>query len=158
MFIMGSQRREFTSEYRDEAAKLVISTGRAGRSGGPRVRSCREYAGNWVKAYRVRQEAGEGALSETERAELGQRAPPPVLPQGDRSQPAHLRRSPSVRADAGREALARGCGGRRPALWSPCLSSRSPSVDTRAAFPLPGCLSEDRTCADTEPAARWRRS
>jgi len=67
---MGSQCREFTPEYRDEAAKLVISTGRAGRSGGPRARSCREDAGNWVKAYRVRQEAGEGALSETERAEL----------------------------------------------------------------------------------------
>lgn len=67
---MGSQSREYTPEYKDEAAKLVISTGRAGRSGGPRARSCREDAGNWVKAYRVRQEAGEGALSETERAEL----------------------------------------------------------------------------------------
>ncbi|HEY5336516.1 MAG TPA: transposase, partial [Mycobacteriales bacterium] len=26
---MGSQRREFTPEYKDEAVKLVINTGRA---------------------------------------------------------------------------------------------------------------------------------
>ena len=29
MFIMGRQRREFAPEYKDEAVKLVINTGRA---------------------------------------------------------------------------------------------------------------------------------
>ena len=29
MFIMGNARREFTPEYKDEAVKLVINTGRA---------------------------------------------------------------------------------------------------------------------------------
>ena len=28
MFIMGSKSREFTPEYKDEAVKLVINTGR----------------------------------------------------------------------------------------------------------------------------------
>lgn len=67
---MGSQRREFTPEYKDEAVKLVVNTGR------PVARVARELGikeqtlGRWVNAYRARQEVGEGALTETERAEL----------------------------------------------------------------------------------------
>ena len=67
---MGSQRREFTPEYKDEAVKLVINTGR------PVVVVARELGvkeqtlGRWVNLFKARQGAGEGALSETERAEL----------------------------------------------------------------------------------------
>ena len=67
---MGSQRRDFTPEYKDEAVKLVVNTGR------PAARVARELGvkeqtlGRWVNAYRVRLEAGDGVLTETERAEL----------------------------------------------------------------------------------------
>ena len=67
---MGSKRREFTPEYKDEAVKLVINTGR------PIARVARELGvteqslGRWVNAYRARQEDGDGALNETDRAEL----------------------------------------------------------------------------------------
>ena len=61
---MGSKRREFTPEYKDEAVKLVINTGR------PIARVARELGvteqslGRWVNAYRARQADGEGALNE----------------------------------------------------------------------------------------------
>jgi len=67
---MGRQRREFTPEYKDEAVKLVINTGR------PVVVVARELGvkeqtlGRWVNLYKSRQDAGDGALSETERVEL----------------------------------------------------------------------------------------
>ncbi|TQO19838.1 transposase [Rhodoglobus vestalii] len=67
---MGNQRRAFTPEYKDEAVKLVINTGR------PVARVARELGiveqtlSNWVKAHRDRYDASDGALSETERAEL----------------------------------------------------------------------------------------
>ena len=67
---MGNMRRGFTPEYKDEAVKLVINTGR------PIARVARELGiteqslGRWVNAYRARQEGGDGALNETDRAEL----------------------------------------------------------------------------------------
>ena len=68
---MGSQRRAYTPEYKDEAVKLVINTGRPVAIGARELGIVEQTLGNWVKAYRVRQEAGDGsALSETERAEL----------------------------------------------------------------------------------------
>lgn len=67
---MGRQRREFTPEYKGEAVKLVINTGR------PVAVVAREFGvkeqtlGQWVNLFKSRQDAGDGALSETERAEL----------------------------------------------------------------------------------------
>lgn len=70
---MGRQRREFSPEYKDEAVKLVINIGRpvavvavvAGELG-----IGEQALGRWVNLFKSRQEAAEGPLSETERAEL----------------------------------------------------------------------------------------
>jgi transposase len=70
MFIMGSQRREFTPAYKDEAVKLVVNTGRAVATVARELGVKEQTLGRWVNAYRARHEAGDGALSETERAEL----------------------------------------------------------------------------------------
>ena len=67
---MGSQRREFTPEYKDEAVKLVVNTGRAVATVARELGVKEQTLGRWVNAFRVRQQAGDGALSETERAEL----------------------------------------------------------------------------------------
>jgi transposase len=70
MFIMGSQRREFSPEYKDEAVKLVINTGRPVATVARELGVKEQTLGRWVLAYKARQEAGDGALSETERVEL----------------------------------------------------------------------------------------
>jgi len=70
MFIMGSQRREFTPEYKDEAVKLVVNTGRAVATVARELGIKEQTLGRWVNVFKARQEAGDGALSETERAEL----------------------------------------------------------------------------------------
>lgn len=67
---MGSQRREFTPEYKDEAVKLVVNTGRAVATVARELGVKEQTLGRWVNAYRGRQQAGDGALSETERVEL----------------------------------------------------------------------------------------
>ena len=70
---MGRQRREFTPEYKDEAVKLVISTGRAVATVATVARELGIHEatlGRWVNSFKVRQDVGDGALSETERAEL----------------------------------------------------------------------------------------
>ena len=67
---MGSQRREFTPEYKDEAVKLVVNTGRTVATVARELGVKEQTLGRWVNAYRDRQQAGNGALSETERAEL----------------------------------------------------------------------------------------
>jgi EAL domain-containing protein (putative c-di-GMP-specific phosphodiesterase class I)/transposase-like protein len=70
MFIMGSKRREFTPEYKDEAVKLVINTGRPVAVVARELGIVEQTLGNWVKAYRARHEAGDEALTEAERVEL----------------------------------------------------------------------------------------
>src|SRR5680860_1272836 len=70
MFIMGNTRREFTPEYKDEAVKLVISTGRPVAKVARELGVKEQTLGRWVNLYRARHEAGEGGLSETERVEL----------------------------------------------------------------------------------------
>ena len=67
---MGSQRRAFTPEFKDEAVKLVINTGRPIATVAKELGIVEQTLGNWVKAFRDRQQAGDGALSESERAEL----------------------------------------------------------------------------------------
>lgn len=66
---MGNSRRVFSPEFRDEAVKLVVDTGR------PIARVARELGilegtlGNWVNAARREGVAGT-ALTESERVEL----------------------------------------------------------------------------------------
>lgn len=67
---MGRQRREFTPEYKDEAVRLVINTGRAVATVARELGINEATLGRWVNAFKARQDAGDGALSETERAEL----------------------------------------------------------------------------------------
>ena len=67
---MGRQRREFSPEYKDEAVKLVINTGRPVAVVARELGVKEQTLGRWVNLFKARQGAGEGALSETERAEL----------------------------------------------------------------------------------------
>ena len=70
---MGRTRRGFTPEYKDEAVKLVINTGRTVATVARELGINEATLGRWVNAFRVRAaagEAGHGGLSETERAEL----------------------------------------------------------------------------------------
>ncbi len=67
---MGSQRREFTPEYKDEAVKLVVNTGRPVAVVARELGVKEQTLGRWVNLFKSRQDAGDGALSETERVEL----------------------------------------------------------------------------------------
>ena len=67
---MGRQRREFTPEYKDEAVKLVVNTGRAVVTVARELGINEATLGRWVNSFKARQDAGDGLLSETERAEL----------------------------------------------------------------------------------------
>ena len=67
---MGSQRREFTPEYKDEAVKLVINTGRPVATVARELGVKEQTLGRWVNLYRAHQDVGGEALSETERVEL----------------------------------------------------------------------------------------
>ena len=68
---MGRQRREFTPEFKDEAVKLVINTGRPVAVVARELGVMEQTLGRWVNVFKARQEAGDGsALTETERAEL----------------------------------------------------------------------------------------
>ncbi len=67
---MGRQRREFTAEYKDEAVRLVINTGRTVAVVARELGINEATLGRWVNAFKSREDAGEGVLSETERAEL----------------------------------------------------------------------------------------
>jgi transposase len=73
MFIMGRTRRGFTPEYKDEAVKLVINTGRTVATVARELGVRESTLGRWVHDFRARAtagEAGQGGLSQTERAEL----------------------------------------------------------------------------------------
>jgi transposase len=67
---MGRQRREFAPEYKDEAVKLVINTGRPVAVVACELGVKEQTLGRWVNLAKARQDAGDGALSETERVEL----------------------------------------------------------------------------------------
>jgi transposase len=73
MFIMGRTRRGFTPEYKDEAVKLVINPGRTVSTVARELGVQESTLGRWCHGFRARAaagEAGQGGLSETERAEL----------------------------------------------------------------------------------------
>jgi len=69
--VVMSKRRKFTPEYRREAAKLVIETGRSIVEVSREIGVGEQLLGRWVRLERER-EAGEpaGELSLDERAEL----------------------------------------------------------------------------------------
>jgi transposase len=106
---MGRQRREFSPEYKDEAVKLVINTGRTVAVVARELGIQESTLGRWVNSFKGRQEAGDGALSETERAELARlrkenselKLDRAFLKKRRSSSPRkHRIRIPSVRADA----------------------------------------------------------
>ncbi|HEX9355745.1 MAG TPA: transposase [Streptosporangiaceae bacterium] len=67
---MAETRRKFDADFREGAVRLVRETGK------PIAQVARELGihdgtlGNWVNADRRRRQAGDGAVSEDERAEL----------------------------------------------------------------------------------------
>ena len=67
---MGETRRKFDRDFKEGAVRLVRETGK------PIAQVARELGihdgtlGNWVNADRRRRQAGDGAVSEDERAEL----------------------------------------------------------------------------------------
>ena len=67
---MGRQRREFGPEYKDEAVKLVINTGRTVAVVARELGIQESTLGRWVNLQKDRHDGGEAPLSETERAEL----------------------------------------------------------------------------------------
>ena len=70
MFNMARSRREFTPEYKDEAVKLVINTGRAVSVVARELGINEASLGRWVTAFKGRQTSAEVTVSESERAEL----------------------------------------------------------------------------------------
>ena len=67
---MGKTRREFTPEYKDEAVKLVINTGRPVSTVARELRVKEATLGGWVNLFRANQDAGQGGITESEKAEL----------------------------------------------------------------------------------------
>ena len=67
---MGSTRRGFTPEYKDEAVKLVVNTGRPIATVARELGLQEQTLGRWVKNFKDRQAGGERALTESEHAEL----------------------------------------------------------------------------------------
>ena len=65
---MGRQRREFSAEYKDEAVKLVISTGRTVAVVARELGINEATLGRWVNLHKDRHGVGEAPLSESERA------------------------------------------------------------------------------------------
>ena len=69
---MGRQRREFTPEYKDEAVKLVINTGRPVAVVARELGIQESTLGRWVNLFKSRQDAGDGAV---ERDRAGRAGP-----------------------------------------------------------------------------------
>jgi len=70
MSVMGRGRWEFSPGYKDEAVKLVINTGRPIAVVARELGVKEQTLGRWVNLFKGRHDAGDGALSESERAEL----------------------------------------------------------------------------------------
>jgi transposase len=70
MFVMKSQRRAFTPEFKDEAVKLVVNTGRPVATVARELGIVEQALSHWVKICRDRLAGGDPALSESERIKL----------------------------------------------------------------------------------------
>ena len=64
---MGSKLRGFSREFKDEAVRLVINTGRPVATVVRKQGIVEQTLGNRVTAYRVRHEASDEVLTEAER-------------------------------------------------------------------------------------------
>nr|WP_166784194.1 transposase [Cryobacterium gelidum] len=67
---MARSRRDFTPEYKDEAVKLVVTTGRAVATVARELGINEATLGRWVMAFKARNETGQAEVTESERAEL----------------------------------------------------------------------------------------
>ena len=67
---MARSRREFTPEYKDEAVKLVVTTGRAVATVARELGINEATPGRWVTAFKARNETGQTEVTESERVEL----------------------------------------------------------------------------------------
>jgi transposase len=67
---MSKKRRNFTPEYKEEAAKLVIETSRPIAECARDIGVNEQTLRNWVNAYRKAHAGEEPPLSVSERAEL----------------------------------------------------------------------------------------
>ena len=66
---MARSRRDFTAEYKDEAVKLVLTTGRAVATVARELGINEATLGCWVSAFKGRNETGQTEVTESERAE-----------------------------------------------------------------------------------------
>lgn len=66
---MSRQRRAFSPEFKDEAVKLVLTTGRPAAQVGKEIGVAPATLNRWVKLHRDRVEA-DTPITESERAEL----------------------------------------------------------------------------------------
>lgn len=69
---MSSKRRNFTTEYKEEAAKLVVETSRPIAEHAREIGINEQTLRNWVHTYRKAHAGEEPPLSISERAELRQ--------------------------------------------------------------------------------------
>ena len=67
---MARSRRKFTPEYKDEAVKLVVTTGRAVATVARELGVNEATLGRWVASFKARNEAGQTEVTESERAKL----------------------------------------------------------------------------------------
>ncbi|TFD03264.1 transposase [Cryobacterium sandaracinum] len=70
MLTMARSRRDFTPECKDEAVKLVITTGRAVATVARELGVNEATLGRWVSAFMARNETGQTEVTESKRAEL----------------------------------------------------------------------------------------
>ena len=67
---MGATRRKFTPQYRRDAARLVIDSGRTARAVADEIGVGEQLLGRWVANERARMEDPPPAVDINERAEL----------------------------------------------------------------------------------------
>lgn len=67
---MGAKRKSYTPQYRREAARLVIDTGRTIAEVAREIGVGEQLLGRWVAAERARMDDPPAALDADERAEL----------------------------------------------------------------------------------------
>jgi putative transposase len=85
---MARSRREFTPEYKDEAVKLVLTTGRAVATVARELGINEATLGRWVSAFKARNETGQTEVTERERG--------PEDGQGVSKKSVHLLRPGSI--------------------------------------------------------------
>jgi len=67
---MGAKRKSYTPKYRQEAARLVIETGRTIAEVAREIGVGEQLLGRWVATERSRMQVSFAAVDVTERAEL----------------------------------------------------------------------------------------